>query len=290
MSSEGEQSDISKTAAKRKYFLTDSDLETVPFKMKPNPLNKKYAPMKVYQTSTVETIAIEKHGSLDLINSKHKEKSEATNTRLENKEEETKNLWDSEELFESMKEFMSDIHLPDEKETVSSTVSKESGCKCAAINEDQPDEFLRQDVIIHYFDCMHNRAKGAGSYAVHRAHPEVAKLDQETSYNDRRKLGHFCWLLTESDQLVVILYVTHKFPKLAANRPVVPVMNYDALRLGVKRLSGLLGKKLQDTGRTSSSLSFGTYLPYKADQTKFMEIFNEAFSFPVTIFITERKT
>ena len=246
--------------------------------------------MKVYQKSTVEIIAIEKHGSLDVINSKRKGKSEATNTRLENKEKETRNLWDSEELFESMKEFMSDIHLPDRKEPVGSTVDKISGCKCAVINEDPPGELLRQDIIIHYFDCMHNRAKGAGSYAVHHEYPEVAKLDQKTSYNDRRKLGHFCWLLTKSDQLVVILYVTHKFPKLAANRPVVPVMNYDALQLGLKRLSCLLDKKLLDTGRTSSSLSVGTYLPYKADQTKFVETFNEAFSIPVTIFITERET
>ena len=42
MSSEEKQSDISKTAAKRKYLLTDLDLEEVPFKMKPNPLNKNY--------------------------------------------------------------------------------------------------------------------------------------------------------------------------------------------------------------------------------------------------------
>lgn len=42
MTTSEEDNDISKTAAKRKFLLTDEDLEVVPFKLKPNPMNKGY--------------------------------------------------------------------------------------------------------------------------------------------------------------------------------------------------------------------------------------------------------
>ena len=76
------------------------------------------APMKVYDKSTLEKIAIEKHGSLEVITTKHEDKSQAINTKLLNKEKKTKELWNSDELFEPLKEFMSDISLPAEKQGV----------------------------------------------------------------------------------------------------------------------------------------------------------------------------
>ena len=42
MASLEEDNEISKTAAKRKFLLTDEDLAVVPFKLKPNPMNKGY--------------------------------------------------------------------------------------------------------------------------------------------------------------------------------------------------------------------------------------------------------
>ena len=49
-----------------------------------------------------------------------------------------------------------------------------------------------------------------GAYTIHKKFPKLAKLDQDTPYNDRKKLGHFCWLITESDQLIIILYIIYK--------------------------------------------------------------------------------
>lgn len=43
MSSDGQRvEDLSKTAVKRKYLLTDEDLEDVEYEMRDNPLNKSY--------------------------------------------------------------------------------------------------------------------------------------------------------------------------------------------------------------------------------------------------------
>ena len=73
------------------------------------------APMKVYDKSRLEEIAIEKHGSMEEIKAKQDEKSRAKNSRMENKDEETRKLWDCEELYEPMKQFMVDIDLPIQK-------------------------------------------------------------------------------------------------------------------------------------------------------------------------------
>lgn len=281
MASLQEDDEISKTAAKRKFLLTNEDLAVVPFKLKPNPMNKGYAQMKVYKKCDVEKIAVEKHGDLEEIEDKQNKKTQEINAQIENKDKETRNLWECEEIYEPMKQFMSNIDLPFQR-TSQCSGEKQSfhdGENKQILVEADGDVF-ENDIIIHYFDCMHHRAKGQGAYAIHTKFPNSTKLDQDTPYNDRKKLGHFCWLTTESDQLIVILYVIHKFPRLAPNRPVVPVMNYDALQLGLQRLSNLIEKKL-DEGKSSHSLSVGTYLPYKVDQTKFAQAYNTAFSIPV---------
>ena len=48
MASLEEDNEISKTAAKRKFLLTDEDLAVVPFKLKPNPMNKGYGKNSFY--------------------------------------------------------------------------------------------------------------------------------------------------------------------------------------------------------------------------------------------------
>ena len=48
MASLEEDNEISKTAAKRKFLLTDEDLAVVPFKLKPNPMNKGYGRNSFY--------------------------------------------------------------------------------------------------------------------------------------------------------------------------------------------------------------------------------------------------
>ena len=68
--------------------------------------------MKVFNKANLEKIAVEKHGSLEEIKTKQDKKSEEMNTRIGDKDEETRNLWDCDEIYEPMKQFMTDIDLP----------------------------------------------------------------------------------------------------------------------------------------------------------------------------------
>ena len=70
------------------------------------------AQMKVFNKANLEKIAVEKHGSLEEIKAKQDKKSEEMNTKIGNRDEETRNLWDCDEIYEPMKQFMTDIDLP----------------------------------------------------------------------------------------------------------------------------------------------------------------------------------
>ena len=56
---------LSKTAAKQAFALTDSDLATLPYRQKKNPVVKTAAPMRLYLESDLQKAAIAKYGSLD---------------------------------------------------------------------------------------------------------------------------------------------------------------------------------------------------------------------------------
>ena len=43
------------------------------------------------------------------------------------------------------------------------------------------------------------------------------------------------------------------------------LISFDALGIGLKRLSALLSKELKNDGRQANSLNIGTYLPYRVE-------------------------
>ena len=43
------------------------------------------------------------------------------------------------------------------------------------------------------------------------------------------------------------------------------VINFEALAIGLQRLSALLSKTLANDGRQANSLNIGTYVPYRVD-------------------------
>ena len=43
------------------------------------------------------------------------------------------------------------------------------------------------------------------------------------------------------------------------------VINFEALAIGLQRLSALLSKTLSNDGRQANSLNIGTYVPYRVD-------------------------
>jgi hypothetical protein len=49
---------------------------------------------------------------------------------------------------------------------------------------------------------------------IYKQYPAVSDVNKSTPYNDRRKMGHFSWVLNHNaedmDQLIINLYVAHK--------------------------------------------------------------------------------
>jgi hypothetical protein len=78
--------------------------------------------MKMFKTSAVKRVAITKWGSLENLEIEHQKRREKQSNLAEKRDNETRQLWDCEELYEPMKTFVDKIDLP--KNDVSEQQSK----------------------------------------------------------------------------------------------------------------------------------------------------------------------
>lgn len=115
--------------------------------------------------------------------------------------------------------------------------------------------------------------------------PEARQVDKETPYNERRKMGHFSWTSSlTSDQVIVNLYVVHKWKGVSQRQASSSLINFEALAIGLQRLSALLSKTLDNDGRQANSLKIGTYVPYRVDSETFKRTLEDNMEQPVRIF------
>lgn len=83
--SKEEYSLLTKTEARQDYLLTDSELKSLPFWMKANPLQASYSNMLLYLRKQVEAFAKEKHGSLEEMDKEFGRRMEVSTQRKEAK-------------------------------------------------------------------------------------------------------------------------------------------------------------------------------------------------------------
>ncbi|XP_031568937.1 uncharacterized protein LOC116303521 [Actinia tenebrosa] len=271
---ESDEQELSKASAKRKYLLVDADLEDLDHELKDNPLSKAYAPMKVFKAGEVKRVAIDKWGSLENIKIEQQKRNERQTNLTEQRENEMRQFWDREETYEPMKKFMDKIDLP---KTNLAEEQSADGCK----------NILSSDVILCFCDCMNSRPPGRFGKMIYKTFPAASDVNKATPYNDRRKMGHFSWSLVnngDKDQLIVNLYVVHKWTFKSKGQTSFPVLIFGALELALKRLSKLLADEWKKNSQNEFGLSIGTYSPYKVEPEKFNSTLKESFELPVKVF------
>ncbi|KAL9989607.1 hypothetical protein ACROYT_G004174, partial [Oculina patagonica] len=248
---------------------------------KDNPVNKSYAPMKIFKLSAVESVAISKWGSTEKLEAEQ-EKRRQQNSKLENrKEEEKRHFWDCEELFEPLKRFVVNMELPVEKV---SSYFKEKGDSTQEATGNT-DSLFECDVILCYCDCQHSIPPDFVARQIFKRFPEARQVDKETPYNERRKMGHFSWTASlASEQIIVNLYVVHKWKGVSQRQASTSLINFDALGIGLQRFSALLSKTLENNRRQANSLNIGTYVPYRVDSETFRRTLEDNMEQPVTVF------
>lgn len=72
---------VSRTKAKDVYLLSDRELDSLPVQSKPNPHNAKFAPVKLYLTCQLQTLAWEKYGNWDGVEKERKKRADAKAAR-----------------------------------------------------------------------------------------------------------------------------------------------------------------------------------------------------------------
>ena len=73
------------------------------------------APMKMFKLSEVESVAIEKWGSMEKLTSEQEKRRHQKVTLDNRREEERRHLWDCDKLYGPLQHFMEDIELPMER-------------------------------------------------------------------------------------------------------------------------------------------------------------------------------
>ncbi|KAJ7378884.1 hypothetical protein OS493_019575 [Desmophyllum pertusum] len=144
---------VSKGIAKRKYLLIDDDLEGLDFTLKDNPVNKSYAPMKLFKLSEVESVAITKWGSMEKLEGEQEKRMQQTSEFENRKEEEKRHFWDCEEFFEPLKHFMVNMALPAERV---SSYFKDKSDSSTQVTSGSIDSLLECDIILCFCDCLHS--------------------------------------------------------------------------------------------------------------------------------------
>ncbi|PFX28118.1 uncharacterized protein LOC111326621 [Stylophora pistillata] len=276
---------VSKGLAKRKYLLEDKDLEGLEFKLKDNPVNKSYAPMKIFKLSEVESVAISKWESMEKLEAELEKRRQQGSKLAERKEEEKRHFWNSEELYEPLKPFMENIELPSER--VSSYFKDKRDRKQA---NESIDSLLECDVILCFCDCLHSIPPDSVARQLLKNFPEARQVDRKTPYNERRKMGHFSWTSSaSSEKTIVNLYVVHKWKGVSRRQESSSMISFDALAICLKRLSALISKTVHTDGRPGNSLNIGTYLPYRVDSEMFKRTLEETMEYPVKVYTITNK-
>ncbi|XP_068739961.1 uncharacterized protein [Montipora capricornis] len=274
ISNAGRDTALSKGVAKRKYLLQDNDLEGVRFELKDNPVNRSYVPMKMFRVSDVESVAVRKWGSMKKLEAEQ-EKRKQKNSMLDRKiEEEKRHFWDQEEIFEPLKYFMQKIELPVER--VSSYFKVSSG---------KEDNLLDCNIILCVWDCLHNVPSDFAAREILKKFPEARHADKQTPYNERRKMGHFSWAKSKSlDKTVVNLYVVHKWKNSSNQQRYALSLNFDAFAVALLRFSSLVSNTLTKDSRQPSSVTIGTYEPYRVNAESFKKALEDNVEFPVRVY------
>ncbi|XP_029180106.2 uncharacterized protein LOC114947635 [Acropora millepora] len=274
------QTSVSKALAKRKYILQEEDLEGLEFELKDNPVNKNYAPMKIFKLSAVESVALRKWGSMEKLEAeqvKRKQRNSVVDSKIE---EEKRHFWDRDEIFEPLKPFMQKLELPAER---ISPYFKEANNK--DVSSDKEANLLDCNIILCFCDCLHSVPPDFGAREVLKNFPEARQTDKQTPFNERKKMGHFSWAISKSlEKIIVNLYVVHKWKSSLNRQTSAAVLNFDALAVALRRFSALVSSALQKDCRRPSSVTIGTYEPYRVNSETFQKVLEDNMDFPIRIF------